>query len=143
MTVTTNRTELSETEIERIVAEAMAAEASAAASEAQPPSSAVVWWRAQMRARREAAEIAERPIAIVHAVSIAAAAGLLLSVIGYVIAAVKGSVDGVTTVWQSFATAFAPLPIELTGRWLSIGLTAMLVSVIVASIAAYVIYADE
>jgi hypothetical protein len=47
-----------------------------------PPSSAIVWWRAQMRARQEAARAAERPLAIVHALSIACVAGLLLGLFG-------------------------------------------------------------
>ena len=45
-------TELSDAQIEAIVAEAIAVEASASRSETAPPSSAIVWWRAQMRARR-------------------------------------------------------------------------------------------
>ena len=35
------------------LAEAIAAEAALARTEAAPPSSAIVWWRAQMRARQE------------------------------------------------------------------------------------------
>ena len=48
----------SDAEIEAIVAEAIAAEAAQARREASPPSSAIVWWRAQMRARQEAAQAA-------------------------------------------------------------------------------------
>jgi hypothetical protein len=40
------------------------------------PSSAVVWWRAQMRARREAVDAATRPIALTQGVAMACAAGL-------------------------------------------------------------------
>jgi hypothetical protein len=50
--------------------------------EAQVPSSAIVWWRAQMRSRREAAERALRPISFVQGVAIACAAGLLATVLG-------------------------------------------------------------
>ena len=134
---------LTDAEIETIVADAMAAEAACASSEAQPPSSAIVWWRAQMRARREAAELAEKPITIVHALSIAAGIGLMLSVIGYAIAGVKGSLAWITGIWQSIAGAAAAMPTDLTSRWLSVTLTAALVSVIVASIAAYFILADD
>jgi hypothetical protein len=135
--------DLTDADIEAIVADAMAAESRAAAAEAQPPSSAIVWWRAQMRARREAAELAEKPITIVHALSIAAGLGLMLSVIGYAVAGVKGSLSWVTGVWQSLAAMAAAFPLDLTSRWLSLTLTAGLVSVVVAAIAAYVIYADE
>jgi hypothetical protein len=135
--------EPTDAEIEAIVADALAAEASLARREAQPPSSAIVWWRAQMRARQEAARMAEKPITIVHALSIAAAAGLMLSVVGYAVAGVKGSLGWITGVAQSAAAAGAALPLDLTSRWVSLTLTAALVSVLVGTIAAYFIFADE
>jgi hypothetical protein len=85
--------QLTDAQIEAIVADAIAAEASVARSEATPPSGAIVWWRAQMRARQEAAQLADKPIAIVHALAIACGAGLALSLLGVVIAAVRGSFD--------------------------------------------------
>ncbi len=117
-------------EIEAIVADAIAAEASTARREAAPPSSAIVWWRAQMRARQEATKAVERPLTIVHALAIACGAGLLLSIVGSAFADVKLSLD-----W--FAT------VDLTSRWIMLPMTAMLVSALVASVAAYVIFADE
>lgn len=141
--MTKDTKELTDTQIEAIVAEAMAAEASLASSEAQPPSSAIVWWRSQMRARREAAELAEKPITIVHALSIAAGVGLMLSLIGYAFAGVRGSLAWITRVWDSMSAMAAAFPSDLAGHWLSLTLTVALVSVLVASVAAYVIYADE
>lgn len=131
-------------DIEAIVADAMAAEAAMAASEAQPPSSAIVWWRAQMRARREATELAQQPITIVHALSIAAGLGLMLSLVGYVIAVVKGSSPWLTGIGQSFTAAAGSIPpLSLTSPWVAYTLTGMLVTVLVATVAAYVIYSDE
>jgi hypothetical protein len=131
-------------EIEAIVAEAIAAEGSLARSEAAPPSSAIVWWRAQMRARQEAARAADRPINIVHALAIACGAGLALSLIGTAIAGVRGSSGWLVEVYRSLATTAAPLAsIDLTSRWITLPLTAMLISAIVATIAAYFIFADE
>jgi hypothetical protein len=141
--VTRKAKDLSDAEIEAIVAEAITAEAAAASMEAQPPSSAIVWWRAQMRARQEAAQLAEQPITVVHALAIAAGIGLMLSVVGYAVASVKGSAGWLTGVWQSVAGTAAALPLDVTSRWLPLTLTATLVSIVVASIAAYVIYADE
>ena len=141
--MTKDTKDLTDAQIEAIVADAMAAEASLASTEAQPPSSAIVWWRAQMRARREAAELAEKPITIVHALSIAAGIGLMLSVIGYAVAGVKGSLSWAAGVWGSIAGLASSLPVDLTGRWVSLTLTVTLISVVVASVAAYVIYADE
>ena len=69
MTLDRREPELTDDQIEAIVADAIAAEASVARSEAAPPSSAIVWWRAQMRARQEAAAAADRPITSVHALA--------------------------------------------------------------------------
>jgi hypothetical protein len=141
--VTPRQIEPTDAELEAIIAEALAAEAAAARSEAQPPSSAIVWWRAQMRARQEAAQLAEQPITIVHALAIAAGIGLMLSVIGYAVAGVRGSLGWVSNLAQSVAAAAAALPVDVVSRWSSFALTATLVSVAVASVAAYFIFADE
>jgi hypothetical protein len=131
-------------EIEAIVADALAAEAAMAISEAQPPSSAIVWWRAQMRARREATELAQKPITIVQSLSIAAGAGLMLSLVGSVIAIVKGSSGWLSNISQSIAAAAGSMPaLSLTTPWVAYSLTGMLITVVVASVAAYVIYSDE
>jgi hypothetical protein len=50
--------------------------------EAVVPSSAIVWWRAQMRSRREAAVQAAQPISFVQGVVLACAAGLLATALG-------------------------------------------------------------
>ena len=137
-------TQFTDEQIEAIVAEAIAAEASVARTEAAPPSAAVVWWRAQMRARREAAQLADKPIAIVHALAIACGGGLTLALIGLVIASVRGSLDrliGIYTSTASLVTALATT--DLTSRWITLPLTAMLVSVVIASIAAVFVLRDE
>jgi hypothetical protein len=134
-------------EIEAIVVEAIAAEAALACAEAAPPSSAIVWWRAQMRARQEAARAADRPISIVHGFAIACAAGLALSLIGSAIAGVRGSSGWLVDVYRSFSTTAAPLAsiasIDLTSRWVTLPITAMLISGLVATVAVYFIFADE
>ena len=124
--------EPTDAEIEAIVRDAIAAEAAVARREAAPPSSAIVWWRAQMRARQEAAKAVERPLTIVHAVAIACGLGLLASIAGLAIAVVKGSLGTI-----SLTT------IDLTSRWITLPATAMLVSALVASVAALLIFADE
>ena len=93
--------EPTDAEIEAIVAEAIAAEASIATSEAQPPSSAIVWWRAQMRARQEAAQLVERPLTIVHALAISCGIGVLAALVGTTIAGVKGSLAWAAGLFQS------------------------------------------
>jgi hypothetical protein len=48
------------------------------------PTPEIVWWRAQMRARQEAARQAARPLLVTQALAVAAFIGLLVSVIGRV-----------------------------------------------------------
>ena len=49
---------------------------------ARVPTPEIVWWRAQMRAREEAARTAARPILFTQALAVAALVGLLVSVVG-------------------------------------------------------------
>ena len=136
--------ELTDAEIEDIVREAIAAEASTARREAAPPSSAIVWWRAQMRARQEATKAVERPLTIVHAIALACGLGLLLSAVGLAGAGLKGSAAWLGGVYQSVSSGTGALAaIDLTSRWIMLPMTAMLVSVLVASIAAYLIFAAD
>jgi hypothetical protein len=53
-----------------------------ATAAARVPTPEIVWWRAQMRAREEAARKAARPILFTQALAIAALIGLLVSVAG-------------------------------------------------------------
>jgi hypothetical protein len=139
--------EPTDAEIEAIIVEAIAAEAALARTEAAPPSSAIVWWRAQMRARQEAARAADRPISIVHGLAIACGAGLALSLIGSAMAGLRGSSSWLVDVYRSLSTTAAPLAsiasIDLTSRWVTLPITAMLISGLVATVAAYFIFADE
>lgn len=50
--------------------------------EARVPTPEIVWWRAQMRAREEAARTAARPILFTQALAVATLIGFLVSVIG-------------------------------------------------------------
>ena len=56
----------------------------ASVREASVPSAAAMWWRLEMRARREARARALRPITAIQAVTLASAIGVLAAVIGMV-----------------------------------------------------------
>jgi CHASE2 domain-containing sensor protein len=136
--------EPTDAQIEAIVADAIAMEASSARTEAAPPSSAIVWWRAQMRARQEAARAVERPLTIVHGLAIACSAGLALSLIGTAVAGVRGSTGWLLGVYHSLASAIAPVSaIDFSSSWVMLPMTAILVSLVVASLAAVFILVDE
>jgi hypothetical protein len=136
--------ELSDAQIEAIVAQAIAEEAAIARREAAPPSSAIVWWRAQLRARQEAAQMADKPIAIVHALSIACGAGLALALLGIVLTSLRGSVGWLTDAYSGAASVVTGLAAtDLSSRWITMPLTAMVVSVVIVSIAAALVLRDE
>jgi hypothetical protein len=64
------------------LAEQVRREFEATRIEARVPTAEIVWWRAQMRAREEAARKAARPILLTQALAIAALLGLLISLAG-------------------------------------------------------------
>jgi hypothetical protein len=53
-----------------------------ALQDARVPASGLVWWRAQLRARQEAARDAERPIAFVEGIAVACGLGVAFAVLG-------------------------------------------------------------
>jgi hypothetical protein len=65
------------------IARAFVDDRNALAREAQVPSSAIVWWRAQMRSRREAVEAAAQPITWAQGLALACAAGILVAAVGF------------------------------------------------------------
>jgi hypothetical protein len=54
----------------------------ASVQSAQVPSGAIVWWRAQLRARREAADAANRPITVAQCVALVAGVAVLFVIAG-------------------------------------------------------------
>src|SRR5207247_1716724 len=58
-------------------------EHAAAIQQADVPSSGQVWWRAQVRARAEAAHAAARPLFVAQAVAAAAAIGALVALVSW------------------------------------------------------------
>jgi predicted anti-sigma-YlaC factor YlaD len=65
-----------------IVVAALRTERDAAWEEASLPTSHVVWLRAQMQARAEATRLASRPIAVVQALGVACAVGVIAALVG-------------------------------------------------------------
>lgn len=65
------------------VANAMSALERETLSDTRQPSAGQVWWRAQVRARHEAAAMAARPVMVAQAVGAAAVVGLVAGVISW------------------------------------------------------------
>jgi hypothetical protein len=72
-----------EQEIADALDEALKADHRSLLDAANVPSSAVVWWRAQMLSRREALETAAQPITLVQGIAVACAGGLTATAAGY------------------------------------------------------------
>jgi hypothetical protein len=84
--------------------------------DARVPTPEIVWWRAQMRAREEAARKAARPILFAQALAIAALIGLLVSVVGRMtVGSIAWPVIDVFAVSQ--ASSLVPVAI-VAGCWL-------------------------
>ena len=88
---------------------------------AHVPTPEIVWWRAQMRAREEAARTAARPIFFTQALAVAALIGLLVSVVGRLTLPVMS--------WAGFPELPAALPILpiaiAVGCWLIVAPAAL------------------
>jgi hypothetical protein len=80
----------------------------ALAREAQVPSSAIVWWRAQMRSKREAAQTAAQPITVVQGITFACIAGLLATALGFFVPTFRSAIGRVADAAGSWSTL--PLP---------------------------------
>ena len=108
------------------VASALQQERQSELQRAPIPSAGLVWWRAELRARREAVRAAERPMTLVHSLAAASAVGVLLALAGSLLPFVR-----------ELLTAFTNLP-ELG---LLIGGLATLL--IVAPVAVYFVLSDK
>lgn len=104
--------------------------------EATVPSSAIVWWRAQVRSRREASQQAVRPISFVQGVALACAAGLLATALGIFVPTFRRSVSWIADAAGGWSGLSVPVagdqlanPIVLAGI-AAIGLCALLVPVV-------------
>jgi hypothetical protein len=121
------------------VAAALSAEHDAAWTETVTlPTSHVVWFRAQARARAEAARQAARPIAIMQALGFACAAAVISGLIGVVAYWVWARADWLTSLP---AITFVPLDsmgLAVRGILLAIGLW-----LILAPVAVYLVASDD
>ena len=126
------------------VATALMAEGSSARRDAMVPSAAVVWWRAQMRARQEAARTVTRPITVVQGLAIACAAGVALGLAGFAIAWLRDAAASMLGWSSAVASVAATLgTFDLTSRWVVLPAGMLIATALLAPVAVYLITADE
>jgi hypothetical protein len=118
-----------------VVAAALAEEHEAAWTDAAPPPSDVVWWRAQLRARTEAAHAAARPMAVVQGIgAVMALVAVVLVLVGYG-GALLTAASGLAAAVMGLATRVPPgaetAAFILRGTLLAVGIWVALIPVAV------------
>ena len=112
------------------MAEAFLHERESASTEVQVPPATVVWWKAQVRAREEAARLAARPIVLVQAIATMCAAIASILVAPAASAWVRSLITSlgaaewwslpsdVSFSWILSAAAYTTLPLLAVGIWI-------------------------
>lgn len=118
------------------VASAFREDHDAAWQDAHVPPSGRVWWRAELRARQEAARAAASPIGFVHGVAAACAVGLALALLGVLWPASAGSLGAAST-WIASAATLIPYSVVVS---LAVALGAALV---LTPIALYFVFSEK
>ena len=131
------------------IARAFRDEHDVAWSTAQVPPSGRVWWRAEMRARHEAARRATQPITFVQGVAGACAAGIVAALIGLVwpavweslgvLAAVKSVKGSLNTGLLELVSVSAALPPQIL---LSLGI-ALAAGIVLTPLALYFVFSEK
>jgi len=110
-----------------------------ACQDAHPPAAGVVWWRAERRMRLEAAQAAARPMTVVHALTLACAAGVAAALFQFLTPWLRqwASVAGGLTRFLQWDVTRLTTPAAVT-----LALVA-LVSLVLAPLALYVALSDD
>jgi hypothetical protein len=120
------------------VAAAMTAGYDAALSEVTLPPAHLVWLRAQARARTAAAREAARPIAVMQALGLASAAGVMSLAIGFVAYWVWARSEWLLAMPTMDPIGFDSMGFAIRGTLLAIGLWLVL-----APVAVYLVASDD
>ena len=128
------------------VVSALHADRDAVMENVQIPAASVVWWRAEVQARQEAAQVAARPISLVLAFAAASTVGVSLALLGRVAPVVGDWLNwlGVTLLGLGRSGGFELGSLSTLG--FSPGLPTLLVigaSVALAPVAVYLILSEE
>lgn len=128
-----DRNECDELEALRL---ALEADGRALADEADIPSSAIVWWRAQSQARVEAREKAEGPMTLVHGIAAACAGGLMATAAGIYVPTLRRALEWLGATIRD--AAGLPIPAEPLSNPIVLALiAAMAIGALLTPIALY------
>lgn len=111
------------------------------------PSSAVMWWRAQMRARQEAAREAARPITVAQVVAlvtlVAVSVGALVALSPWLASVMAGWILDAVDSAANLATLRAPSGMLTQGWVLSAVVIGLGIWLVLAPVAIYFAVADD
>ncbi len=126
------------------VASRLIEEQDAASAEVRVPPAGVVWWRAQIRARQEAARAASRPITIAQTAAVVSVLSVAIALVVTGWASLDGwgtALSSMTAGLRGIARPGFPLP-ALTGQGLYLAV-AIGISLVIAPLAIYLAVSDE
>lgn len=128
------------------VATALLEDRELAWNDARIPPSGVVWWRAQLRAREDAARAAARPLAFIQGVAVSVALWLVVTIVRAVPAADLSAWRAWIVAWiptVSFTTTDVARLLQLTGI-VPISIVCLLAAwLVLAPVAIYFAVVDE
>jgi hypothetical protein len=102
------------------------------------PSADLVWFRAQARARADASRQAARPVAIMQALGLAGATGIISLLIGAVAYWVWQRAD-----WLTAASVWEPIGVDVMGLAIRGVLLAVGLWLLLAPVAVYLVASDD
>jgi hypothetical protein len=97
------------------LARALREDRDAVLATARPPSAAIVWWRAQRRAREEAARKAARPIAVVHGIALGMVGAAAVAILTLGLGAFRGIIAAAARLLSSADLPALALPTSTSG----------------------------
>ena len=126
------------------VAEALLDDHQTLVTQAQIPSSAIVWWRAQMRSHREAAQVATQPMTFVQGLILACAAGLTVAAVGFFVPTFRSAIEWFAKATDALPRASISLtPGVLANPMFMAAAAALLLCAIVLPLALYFTFQEE
>lgn len=110
--------------------------------DASVPSSAIVWWRARMRSRREAAARAAQPISFALGIAVACAGGLLATALGIFVPTFRKAVGWIRETAGTWSGL--PIPSDPLANPMILALIAALgLCLLVAPVALYFTFRED
>jgi hypothetical protein len=103
-------------------------EAEADSAEARLPDAEFIWWKAQIRARREATARATQPIAVVEKLACTGGGLVLVAVLAFLWPSVQGWADTIALSWVQGSQAAPALAVGLASMFV-VGLVSVLFAV--------------